>query len=271
MFNAEEQLGCYEIPTVQETTIEDAEPERGCPDIIGRECMLRYLYARRKNQAIKCAHCGPVAAKVSHFYKAKKKKEERITSSFTNITRMKDPVALAHSALSHEKETKVSKKSVSRNKALVASTTKTEKIKAVKKPAPLKKETKSITPKRVRRTLAGIKKSVKEEMQLVRDGKKIPSRVQGVILILEEIISKPGVNKVGVRELTGLFNGLRGVKPIRSGVMGRTLRDYELRVVVEYCEKERKTLAYLLIDDLVQKFVSDGFVFHTQSLGRVKR
>ena len=71
MYQPEEALAAYEIPTASETATPAAPPIHGCPDEPGRECMIRYLYARMKNHAVKCAHCGIIAARISNFYKAK--------------------------------------------------------------------------------------------------------------------------------------------------------------------------------------------------------
>lgn len=67
-------LALFEVPTARETAPTLAQPPHGCPDTPGRECMLRYLYANKHHQQIKCLSCGVMSSKFSAHVRRQKAK-----------------------------------------------------------------------------------------------------------------------------------------------------------------------------------------------------
>lgn len=67
-------LALFEIPTASQTATTLAQPPHGCPDTPGRECMLRYLYANKHHQQIKCLSCGVMSSKLSAHVRRQKAK-----------------------------------------------------------------------------------------------------------------------------------------------------------------------------------------------------
>jgi len=67
-------LALFEIPTASQTATTLAQPPHGCPDTPGRECMLRYLYANKHNQQIKCLSCGVMSSKFGAHVRRQKAK-----------------------------------------------------------------------------------------------------------------------------------------------------------------------------------------------------
>ena len=283
MYQPNEALAGFEIPSARETATPAAPPINGCPEEPGRECMIRYLYARRKNHAVKCAHCGIIAARISNYYKAKERKVGREKTAKEVAVK----VAASKARVRKEKRQLTPEDKERRRQICIANLAKGEaRRQEIMAETRLRREDKA-TAKERREQIAARKKAkrdaalqestadaarreVKAEMQDVRDGHKNPSRVQGVVLLLEWCIAE-GVDVLSVRDFTSRFNALKGTIHTRSGVMGRSLRRYGLRVRVEYNDYARHNTAYLYVDDAARLFVADEFVFHTHARGSIKR
>lgn len=291
MYQPDEALAAFEIPSARETRDQDAPPFHGCPDDPGRECMMRYLYARKKNQAVKCAHCGIVAARVSNFYKAKDRQERLAAVSKKTTPKILTPeqiarrreIALANLAKAQEKnssETDAERKARKREIAIAnlkKGEARRQEILAEGRRLRAEALERKKEEKRLRRLeRQGVspadkaRAEVKAEMQDVRDGHKNPSRIQGVVLVLEWYM-KNGVERVSLLDLSYRFNAIKGTISTRGGVLGRSLRRYGLKVRGEYNDALRGQRVYVYIDDTARKFVEDEFVFHTHARGRIKR
>lgn len=291
MFQPDEALAAFEIPSARETRDQDATPFHGCPDEPGRECMMRYLYARKKNQAVKCAHCGIMAARVSNFYKAKERQERLAAVTKKTTPKILTPeqlarrreIALANLAKAQGKNSSETdterkarkreiaianlKKGEARRQEILAEGRRLRAEKAEQRKqerAQRRLESQSLS------TADRARIEVKAEMQDVRDGHKNPSRVQGVVLVLEWYLSN-AVDRVSLLDFSYRYNAIKGATQTKGGVLGRSLRRYGLKVRGEYNEQLRGQRVYLYLDDTARKFVEDDFVFHTHARGRIKR
>lgn len=277
-----DELTSFEIPTATETREEIAAPNRICPDTPDRECLLRHLYAVKKNQNIQCAICGPMSSKVSKFRATQKKCQElsdkKIEDYRINPKKERKELSLDEIEARRNRALAALKKAREANeKRKVLAKEFVEEMQIQKKEmTPREKASLKIEKKRLKRAQESVikeqasRKASEISMRLVRSGGKVPSRVQAVVLLLEEMLAN-GQCALRVTEFLHRVNNVKGLHKIStSGAMGRVLRDYGLTVRVEYNPQKKNHIATFYLDDKAKEFIAGDYFYHEHGNNKFK-
>jgi len=281
-----DDLAAFEIPTVSETRADPVEPGRVCPESPDRECMLRHLYAVKHNHWVRCATCGPIVSKV-HKFREKQKK------TAVQVEQLKRPTSQQQEKRKHvaidwtpemveaRKERALAalakaREAVALRKKLASESIESEKIETIPpkeecSTSRLDRRRKGEFVKSRQKRLDIARRKSEVSMRLAKNGQKSPSRVQSVVILLEEMI-KNGQYTIKIVDALKRLNSTRGNHKIRkSSILGIVLRDYGLTVRSEFNKEAGHKIPILYIDETAKEFIDGGYFYHEHGNGSFKR
>lgn len=297
MYQPENDLAIYEVPTDRETTPMPASPGRVCPDKPDRECMLRYLYAQKHHHNVKCATCGTVSAKVAAMRRPKQHSEDHKREKRREYSRRQEAKRKAErqvklaartpeeieaqrqkclEQLARGRETQriMREAGISKEKAPALTpeqlqrkqeNDKAQRLANLEKAREASAKIKAAAEKKIAKQHDNSEKRLRVNLELARAGKKPASRCEAVVLALEWMM-EAGLESVAMLDLMPAVNKYMSKKIPRSGNLGKSVRDYGLTVHVEYVGGgvSRSTLH---LDDKARAFVSGGWMSNMHGHG----